>query len=114
MIENAEEWADGTEPQTGPVLNSDASNATDESAVKSEEEDIDDLTIQHVDSFLSDHDRPSTSELEDLAQQQTPEAREALVSLAEEYDVSVDDATSPRDIAEKVRQAMDSSEDMVY
>jgi hypothetical protein len=111
MMENGEEYADGTESETGPVLGSDASNADGENPVS---QDMADISIKHVDDFLSDHGRPNPDELEDLVTRNTPEAWEALRGLADQYDILVDDDTSPKDIAEKVRQAMDNAEDMVY
>lgn len=114
MMDNGEEWADGTVSETGPVLNSDGSSPADEGASGQAEQDMSDISIQHVDSFLTDHGRPNPDELEDLVTQGTPEAWETLRGLADQYDILVDDDTSPKDIAEKVRQAMDNAEDMVY
>jgi hypothetical protein len=114
MMDNGKEWADGTESETGPVLNSDGSSDINEGTVGVKEEDMADISIKHVDAFLTDHGRPSPDDLEDLVLRGTPEAWEELRGLADQYDILVDDDTSPKDIAEKVRQAMDNAEDMVY
>jgi hypothetical protein len=110
------DWEEGTNPK-GPVLggaDSFVDEADKRSAGLKETEDPDKLSNQHVNEFLTELDRPSPDQLEDLVNAGTPEAWEELRRLADQYDILVDDGSSPKGIAEKIRAAMDNSDDMVY
>lgn len=126
--DDAEDW-DGTDLESGPVLNSAGSNSGDEDASGLGRRDFDDpdapgtgtpkpdmerLTVQHIDEFLSDHQSPSPDELEDMVVNETPETYERLRELADQYDIIVDDGTDAKEIVEKIRQAMDNADDMIY
>jgi hypothetical protein len=114
---NAEEdWEEGTNPK-GPVLGG-MDSFVDESDRKAaglkEITDPDKLSNHHVHEFLTEMDRPSPDQLEELAKADTPEAWEEIRRLAEQYDVLIDDGSSPKEVVEKIRAAMDNSDDMVY
>jgi hypothetical protein len=121
MLENDQndnqDWTDGTSTE-GPVLGSMDSfvDPDDEKAVgiRRKEKDMDQLSIEHASDFMTQTNRPSLQELEDLVIAGTPEAWERLRELSDQYNILVDDGSDAKQIAEQIRQAMDNADDMIY
>lgn len=62
--------------------------------------------IQHSNEWLNDHGQPSYSFLKKLADQDTVEARNSLIELADHYNIQYDKSTTLRELVEKIRLSM--------
>jgi hypothetical protein len=65
------------------------------------------VVIQHAQEWLNEHGHPSYSYLRKLAADDTIEARDQLLELAENYDIHYDHSTTAQELVERIRLYMD-------
>lgn len=78
--------------------------SSEEKSLKPLEEPV---LIQHAQEWLNEHGQPSYSYLKKLAQDDTLEARDQLLELAQDYDVRFDHSTTTQELVERIRLYMD-------
>lgn len=63
-------------------------------------------SIQHANEWLNNHGQPSYEVLKSLSDSGTPEAMETLQQLADKYNISYVQDTTPSELVDKIRLAM--------
>ena len=67
--------------------------------------------IQHAQEWLNEHGQPSYSYLKKLAEEDSIEARDQLIELAEQYRISYDSSTTTNELIERIRLFMNLGPD---
>lgn len=68
---------------------------------------IDELEDQAIDEWRDEHEAPTPEKLQELAREDTLEAREELQELADRYDVTYEEDTNLEDLAQRITAAME-------
>ncbi len=63
-----------------------------------------------AEDFMGEHNILSPEKLIALAEENTPEARERLMEIAEKFDLPFDDSISQREMVDRIILAMDSED----
>jgi sugar/nucleoside kinase (ribokinase family) len=67
--------------------------------------------IEEKEDWLNEHGQPDFEYLQSLAVDRSPEALEKLKSVAEDLNVEYDVNTSPEELVERIRSAIDQNDD---
>ena len=68
---------------------------------------LEEQSIEHAARWQEEHEEPTPEKLQELAQEDTLEAREELQELAERYDVVYDGGTPSEDLARRITAAIE-------